>query len=189
MIPKDAKLVFKGVLFDVYHWQQEMFDGTKKTYEKLKRRDSVTILPVTSDGKIILGREQQPGRKPFRSIAGGQVDDGETPEHAARRELLEETGYESGELVLWQVVHPYGEKVEWSVHGYIARGCKKVAEQQLDSGERISLELVTFDEFTQIAAFDPDFRVLELTLIVLRALQKPEEMQNLHTLLFSHMIK
>lgn len=183
-IPKNAQRVHQGIIFDVYQWKQEMFDGTRKTYEKLKRRDSVTILPVTTDGKIILGDEEQPGRKPFISIPGGQVDGGENPERAARRELLEETGYEPGELELWRVVQPYGNKVEWDVHGYIARGCKKVQGQRLDSGERISLRLVTFDKFIQIAAFDENFRVSELTLLVLRALLKPEEMEQLRWLLF-----
>ena len=149
MIPKEAKLVFKGILFDVYQWQQEMFDGTFKTYERLRRKSSVTILPITEDGRIILGREEQPGREPFVSIPGGQVEVGEKPEDAARREFLEETGYEARDLVLWKTVQPYGNKVDWDVYGFIARGCKKVAEQNLDSGEKIQLELVSFDEFKQ----------------------------------------
>ena len=182
-IPKDAKRVHKGLLFDVYQWEQKMFDGTEKTYEKLKRRDSVTILPITEDGKIILGREQQPAREPFVSIPGGQVDDGEESEHAARRELLEETGYEPGELFLWQTVQPYGNKIEWDVYGYIARGCKKVADQHLDAGEKIELQLVTFDEFIQIAAFDENFRVEELTKIILRAMLNPGGLDELKKLL------
>ncbi|MEK7616107.1 MAG: NUDIX domain-containing protein [Patescibacteria group bacterium] len=184
MIPKNAKLVHKGILFDVYQWQQEMFDGTTKTYEKLERKDSVTILPVTTDGMILLGREEQPGREPFISIPGGQVEEGEEPEEAARREFLEETGYEARELELWQTVHPYGNKIDWDVYGYVGRGCKKVADQNLDSGEKIQLELVSFDDFIQIAAFDENFRVEELTKIVLRAMLQPEEMQKLKWLLF-----
>jgi len=31
-IPKDAKLVFKGKIFDVYQWQQKVYDGTTVTY-------------------------------------------------------------------------------------------------------------------------------------------------------------
>ncbi len=177
MIPSEAKLVFKGILFDVYQWEQEQFDGTFKTYERLRRKPSVTILPITEDGKILLGREQQPARKPFVSIPGGQVEEGEDPADAARREFLEETGYEAGELALWQVVQPYGNKVDWDAHCFIARHCKKVAEQKLDSGEKIELQLVTFDEFVQIAGFDNNFRVEELSKIVLRALAKPGELE------------
>src|SRR3990167_56699 len=97
-IPKKAKRVFKGVLFDVYHWEEKMFDGSHQTYEKIKRKDSVTVIAVTEDDKIILLDEEQPGRKPFLAVPGGQVDEGETFEQAGRRELLEETGYEPREM-------------------------------------------------------------------------------------------
>ena len=56
-IPKDAKLVFKGKLFDVYQWQQERFDGSFATYERLRRRPSVTIIPITTAGKVIICEE------------------------------------------------------------------------------------------------------------------------------------
>ena len=36
-IPKNATKVFSGKTFDVYQWEQEMFDGSKKIFEKLKR--------------------------------------------------------------------------------------------------------------------------------------------------------
>ncbi len=36
-IPPNAKRVFKGIIFDVYQWQQKMFDGSKETFEMLKR--------------------------------------------------------------------------------------------------------------------------------------------------------
>ena len=126
MIPKDAQLVFKGRLFNVYQWQQEMFDGSSMTYERLRRKPSVTLLPIMPDGKIMLCEEEQPHRGKFLSTPGGQVEEGEMPEVAAIRELLEETGY-SGELEFWMVTNPYGNKIEWEVHNYIARNCHKIA--------------------------------------------------------------
>src|SRR3989344_5268859 len=94
-MPKSAKRVFKGVVFDVYQWQQQMFDGTYETFEKIKRVDTVIVLPVTKEGKIILTKQQQPNGKPFTRVAGGRVDEGEGVLAAAKRELLEETGYEA----------------------------------------------------------------------------------------------
>lgn len=61
--------MFKGVIFDVYQWEQEMFDGTTQTFEKLKRPDTIMVIPVTEDGKIILTEQEQPGKKPFISAA------------------------------------------------------------------------------------------------------------------------
>lgn len=38
-IPENAKLVFKGKIFDTYQWEQEMYDGSRVTFEKIKRPD------------------------------------------------------------------------------------------------------------------------------------------------------
>lgn len=35
-IPDHAKCVFKGVIFDVYQWEQKLYNGTTTTFEKLK---------------------------------------------------------------------------------------------------------------------------------------------------------
>src|SRR3989344_1278157 len=172
MIPKEAKLVFKGVLFDVYQWQQVQFDGTEKTFEKLKRKNSVNIIPVLDDGNILLIDEEQPERGSFITVPGGQIDEGEEPESAARRELAEETGYTCQSLELWLTVQPYGNKIDWTVYSFIARGCKRVGDQNLDSGEKITLKPVIMDEFFDIAMNDPKFRNTEITLELLRASQQ-----------------
>ena len=96
-IPDTAKRVFKGKLFDIYQWPQIMFDGSTATYEGLKRTDTVNIFPVTKEGKIILGKQDQPGVKTFIGGFGGRMEEGEDPIQAAKRELLEETGLKSSE--------------------------------------------------------------------------------------------
>ena len=42
-----------------------MFDGSTTSYEGLKRTDTVNIFPVTIEGKIMLGKQEQPGVKTF----------------------------------------------------------------------------------------------------------------------------
>lgn len=148
-IPEHAKKVFKGVLFDTYQWEQEMFDGTKTTFEKLKRPDTVVIFPVLPDGKIILTEQEQPGKEPFIGATGGRVDEGEDILSAAKRELLEESGYEAKEFILWDARHPTS-KIDWVVYTFIAKGLKKVGDICLDSGEKIKLITLTFDEFLEI---------------------------------------
>ncbi|OGI60481.1 hypothetical protein A2641_03010 [Candidatus Nomurabacteria bacterium RIFCSPHIGHO2_01_FULL_37_25] len=149
-IPENAKRVFKGAVFDIYQWEQEMFDGTKTTFEKLKRPDTVVVFPVLDDGKIILIEEEQPGTEPSIQGAGGRVDEGEDILSAAKRELLEESGYEAKEFILWNAQHPV-RKIDWVVYTFIAKGCKKIGKQNLDSGEKIKLLPVTFDKLVDIA--------------------------------------
>src|SRR3989344_3150543 len=88
-IPEHAKKVFKGIIFDVYHWEQEMYDGTKVTFEKLKRSDTVVVFGVLPDGKILLTEQEQPGKKSFIGATGGRVDEGEDVLSADKRELIE----------------------------------------------------------------------------------------------------
>jgi 8-oxo-dGTP pyrophosphatase MutT (NUDIX family) len=149
-IPDNAKKVFGGVLFDVYQWEQELFDGTKTLFEKLKRPDTVVVFPVLDDGKIILTEQEQPGKEAFIGATGGRVDKGEDILEAAKRELLEESGYEASEFVLWDAQHPTS-KIDWVVYTFIAKGLKKVSDMNLDAGEKITLKLVDLDEFIEIA--------------------------------------
>ena len=144
-LPEDAKRVFNGVIFDVYHWEQELFDGTHATFEMLRRTPSVVVIPVIGD-EIMLNSEEQPGRGAFLSLPAGRVDDGEEPEAAAARELLEETGYEAGKLEYYFTFNGT-PKIDWPLHYYIAKDCVYRGKHHHEAGERISNYLVSFDEF------------------------------------------
>lgn len=148
-IPEHAKCVFNGVMFDVYQWEQELYDGTKTTFEKLKRPDTVVVFPILPDGRILLTEQEQPGKKAFVGATGGRVDEGEEILAAAKRELLEESGYEAEKYILWHAEQP-ASKIEWAVYLFIAKGLKKMADINLDGGEKIKLKPVTFDEFIEL---------------------------------------
>ncbi len=179
-MPEDATLVFKGKLFDVYQWQQQMYDGTYQTFEKLKRPDTVVVFAVLDDGSILLTKQEQPGKSLFIGAAGGRVDEGEEIEEAAARELLEETGYRAEELILWHSEQPVS-KIDWAVYTFIAKGLEKVDEQRLDAGEKITLHPVTFDEFIDTALRN-EFTEREIVKYIYEAKidkQKLEELREL----------
>ena len=173
-IPKHAERVFRGKIFEVWQWEQQLFDGSLVVFEKLKRDDTVNVLPVVQ-GKILLTEQEQPGMEPFIGAAGGRIDEGETPLEAAERELLEETGHEADEFVLWDAVQQY-DKIDWAIYTFVARGCRKVADLRLDSGEKIRLRPVTFDEFLEIVATDR-YRDGEIALKIFRGRNSPETIE------------
>ncbi len=149
-VPKDAKKVFGGVLFDVYQWDQEMYDGSMAVFERLNRPNTVETVLVTPENKIIIERQRQPDREDwFLSSVGGRIDEGEDPLVAAKREVLEESGYESDD---WELLHVWRptSKILWDDYVYVARGAQKVQEQELDGGEQIELMEVSFDELLDL---------------------------------------
>ncbi len=179
-IPENAKRVFKGVMFDTYQWEVDGYDGSKKIFEKLKRPDTVMIIPITEDGKIIIAFQEQPNKPPFMGTVGGRVDEGEDILQGAARELLEETGYEAKEWVLFDAVQPVS-KLEWAVYTFIAKGCKKVAEQNLDGAEKIELKFVSFEEFIDLAINDDKFGD-EFRIKILEAKLDPKKMEEMKEL-------
>ncbi len=144
-IPDNAEKVFTGEIFDIYQWEQGLFDGSKATFERIKRPDTVLVIATSSD-KIILINDTQPDREGIDRLPGGRCDKGEDSLTAAKRELLEETGYSSD---TWEPFRSYEpvDKMDWNIHIYIAKGCIKSAEPTPDPGEKIELRPTNFEGF------------------------------------------
>jgi len=182
-LPPHAHKVFSGEIFDVYQWEQQLFDGTNATFEKIKRLDTVGVVAVTPDQKLLLCHQEQPGMAPFVETFGGRVDPGEDPFLAAQRELLEESGYQSAQWKFWQATQPF-EKIDWAIYTFVAQNCQLVQDQALEGGEKISVFTATFEEFIDYTQ-QPNFRDAELTNLVLQALAYPEKMTALKQMLFA----
>jgi ADP-ribose pyrophosphatase len=169
-MPEGAKMVFKGKIFEVWQWEQKMFDGTTQTFERIRRPDSADVIAVAGD-KILIELQEQPHRAPFTCVPGGRCDEGEAALDAAKRELLEETGYTAKEWIPFRTRQPFNS-LQWSIYTFIARGCEHTQDPHLDAGERITVKLVSFDEFISLSQ-EPDFRDQELGNYLSRSLFDP----------------
>jgi ADP-ribose pyrophosphatase len=146
MIPEAAELVFKGTIFNVYHWQQEMFDGSFQTFEMLRRPDTTMVIVIDGDQIIVLD-EQQPGTPmQYNRLAGGRVEPGELPCDAAKREIEEEIGMQFNDWALLEVTQP-ALKIEWFAYVYVAVNKIKQGETAHEIGEKIAIKRVSFDKF------------------------------------------
>jgi len=99
-IPDHASKVFSGVIFDIYQWEQEMFDGSVATFEAGRRASTVIVIPVVGDS-IALTHERQPTKDWFIDMVSGRIDTGEEPLTAAKRELEEEAALVSNDWELY----------------------------------------------------------------------------------------
>jgi ADP-ribose pyrophosphatase len=164
LIPGSAKKVFTGKIYDVYQWEQELYDGSTDTFEMLGRPDTIQVLAIDGD-KIVFLKEQQPSLgAPFYGLPGGRHDvTGESELDAARREMREETGLEFENWKLISVEQPH-TKIEWFVYLFLATGVKSRAPQNLDAGEKIEVLHLTLAEAKRLS-HDPAVRHLPTELL------------------------
>lgn len=147
--PSTAQEVFAGEFFRVWQWPQQLYDGSTATFESLSRPDTVTVLATDVAGQVIMTRQSQPGFQDFWSLPGGVIDNGEAVWTAAKRELLEETGFASDE---WYFLFSsqLNSRIDWANFYLVAKNCQLQAALQPDAGEKIAVELMSQTEFEQL---------------------------------------
>lgn len=121
--------------------KKELFNGLRFSVERRQVRinnrvverdvvvfpDSVIILPVLKSDQIILIKQYRAAINDYiYEVPAGVVEPGESIREAARRELIEETGYEPGELIEIGIYYPTPGYSTENMHFFIARNLEYV---------------------------------------------------------------
>ena len=88
-----SETVFKGKVFSVDRDKVRMPNGREVTVDVVRHSKSVVLVPVPEPGKVILVRQYRYAvNASLWELPAGSVDEGESPEAAAKRECHEEIG-------------------------------------------------------------------------------------------------
>lgn len=128
--------------------RQQFKDPTGEIHDFLlyTQPDSVVVMAMTTDRKVILVREYKQGSGRIQeSLVGGLANKDEAPEETVHRELLEETGFRGGKIVPLGFVWIMPRHSPTRVNLFLALDCTRVGVQQLDHGEMIEIVLKPLD--------------------------------------------
>lgn len=129
---------------DAYCEKVELPDG--KIYDEFYRlhfSPVVCIVAETADGRLLMERQYRHAvGQVLTEIPAGIVEQGEAPLDAAKRELMEETGYAGGHWLPLSVDYAQGGVQDNKMYGFYAKGVSLCGERHLDPSEDIHVFLI-----------------------------------------------
>jgi ADP-ribose pyrophosphatase len=164
-----SEYLFKDLWFTVRKDRCETPQGKiVDPYYVYEYTDWVTALALTADNKVVMVRQYRHALgETGIELPGGCVDDTDKSfADAAARELLEETGY------VFDSIEPLGRiSANPSTNSnimqmFLARGGKKVKEQELDHNEEIEVELYSIEELKELLRRNEIVQAMHVTCIL-----------------------
>ncbi len=133
-----SRTIYTGPVFGVRHDRVIEPGGIEVTRDVVTHFGSVVLLPVFPDGRILLVRQYRHAVGQFLwELVAGRIEPGESPQSAARRELLEETGCTAQRYRKLLDIFPTPGFVSERMIVYLAEGLKEGASQP-EADERLT---------------------------------------------------
>ena len=105
------------------------------------------IVAVDEDNNVLIKSEYRyPVDEILYELPGGVIEDGDSALDAAKRELLEETGYTSDDWTKLLSGYDYPTKDTNVVNIFLVKNIKKTGEQKLEASEDIEFKFIPLNE-------------------------------------------
>jgi ADP-ribose pyrophosphatase len=110
-------------------------------YYSLRLPDYSAIVAITGDQRILAVRQYRPAVERYTiELPSGLVDPGESPAEAAGRELLEETGYQAGDVEVLGPMEPDTGRLGNQIWSCVSTGVRRVPGREPEHG----IEVLTY---------------------------------------------
>lgn len=140
-----TETVFSGRLIEVRKVTVGLSNGTTTDREIVVHPEVVAVLPLLDDGRVVLVRQfRKAAERELLEVPAGGIDEGETPEDAVRREMVEETGYRVGSLKWLSSFYTSPGFTTERMHLFEARGLQP--GEATEETDQIEVVLMTPEE-------------------------------------------
>lgn len=132
MKPLKSEIVFATPWFQVVG---KTMRENEAPYYSLQLADYATTLAVTEAGRVLVVRQYRPAVERYTlELPSGIIDPGESAAATAKRELLEETGYEAAQVEVLGAMEPDLGRLANQSWGFFASGVRKVEGREPEAG-------------------------------------------------------
>lgn len=139
--------IFEGKILHVVRDTVTLPNGCEATREMCLHVGGVCVLPLLSDGRVIMERQfRYPHGRVFLEIPAGKLNyKGEDPLSAAKRELREETGAVAKKYTYLGSLDSSPALINEKIHVYLAEDIT-FGERELDEDEFLDVEYIPLDD-------------------------------------------
>ena len=136
---KSTAEVYKGPIFDFVTENLKLPNGRHTQMAFIRHPELAAVVPLSSDNTIVMELQyRHPVGEYLLEIPAGTLEPGESPRNCAKRELLEETGFQAQELIKLGKIHMIPAYSDEVIHVFIAKGLAPT-KQNLDPDEIIEV--------------------------------------------------
>ena len=148
-----AEIVYECRIFSLRRDRSRFSrDDAEHEFHVLESPDWCNIIPLTADEHVVMVRQFRHGLRAYTlEVPGGMIDaDDPSPLVAARREMVEESGYESDRVEPLGVVHPNPAIQTNRCHSFVAYEVERRHVPSFDSTEETEVVLVPLTRIPEL---------------------------------------